>query len=153
MLEERRPRDADIGPADDRAVDVTAQASAGDAEAELPAVTIPGAEIEPGRLQPANGQVLELVTGIEDAEQSAAKFLAVVHRRECDLVGEPAGARLADPAAAEVVARRLRPVLGLQRCIDQCVDPDSGIADGAQRPVDETRAGIEVDDRCHGGLR
>ena len=62
------------GPADDRAVDVAAQAAAGDAEAELPAVTTPGAQIEPGRLQPANGQVLELVTGIEDAEQRCRRI-------------------------------------------------------------------------------
>ena len=93
VLEQRRPDDADVGTADDHAVDVAAQAPAGDAEAELPAVTATGAQIEPGRLQPANRQVLELVTGIEDPQQSAVEVLAVVDRRERDLVGEPAGAR------------------------------------------------------------
>jgi hypothetical protein len=91
----------------------TAEASAGDAEAELPAVTAPRAEIEPGRLQPANGQVLELVSGVEDAKQPAVESFAVVDWRERHFVGEPAGTRVADPAAAEIVARRLRPMLGL----------------------------------------
>jgi hypothetical protein len=145
VLEQRRPDDADVGPGDKHAVDVTAETSAGDAEAELPAIACPGAEVEPGGLQPANGQILELVTGVENAKQPAVEFPAVIYRRERKLVGEPAGARLADPAAAEVVARRLRPVLGFQRRIDKRVDTNAGIAHCARCAVDEARPGIQVD--------
>jgi hypothetical protein len=145
VLEQRGPDDPDVGSGHDRAVDVASDPPARDAEAVLAAVTCPGAQVKPGRLQPANGQVLELVSGVEDAEQPAGELFAVVHRRERDLVGEPADARLADPAAAEIIARRPRPVLRLERCVDQRVDPDAGIAHGRRRAVDETRARVQVD--------
>ena len=66
------------GPATIDAVDVTAQPAARYAEAELAAVAAACAQVEPGRLQPADGQVLELVTGIEDPKQPAAE--APCHR-------------------------------------------------------------------------
>ena len=114
MLEQSRPSDADVGAANDRTVDVTAEAPPATLKPNCRPSTS-GAQVEPGRLQPANGQVLELVAGIEDPQQPAVELLAVVDRRERDLVGEPAGARLADPAAAEIVARRLGSRGGLER--------------------------------------
>jgi hypothetical protein len=107
VLEQRGPDDADVGPADDRAVDVAAHPAACDAEAELAAVAATGAQVEPCGLQPAGRQVLEPMAGIEDPEPRAIEVLAAVHRRERDLVGQPPRAWLADPAAAEVGARRL----------------------------------------------
>jgi hypothetical protein len=80
------------------------------------------------------------VTGIEDTKQPAVELLAIVHRRERDLVGQPAGARLADPAAAEIVAPRLGSRGRLERRVNQRVDPDADVADCAQSAVDEARA-------------
>ena len=140
---------ADLGTADDHAIDVAADPAARDAEAELATVPATGAEVEPGRLQPANGQILELVTGVEDPKQSAAEFLAAVHWGERDLIGESAGARLADPAAAEVVAWRLGPVRSLERCIDVRVDPDADVAHRIRRAIDEAGPGVQVDDDGH----
>ena len=58
------------------------------------------------------------MAGIEDPQQSTTEAHALVDRGVCDLVRQAPRTGLADPAAAEVVARRLGPVLSLERCID-----------------------------------
>jgi hypothetical protein len=121
---------------------MTTQPPAGDAEPELLAVPVARAQIEAGSAQPAYGQILELVAGVEDPQQPTIELLARVLGRQGDLVRKPPGAGLADPAAAQVVSRRLRPAGGLQRPVDQGVDPQPGIGDRAGPAVDEAGAGV-----------
>ncbi len=122
MLEQRWPGDADIGSGDDDAVDVTSNPAAGGDEAELLAVASVGAEVEACSPEPSDRERLELVTDVEDAQRSAIEALVGIDRRMHHLVHQLAGARLADPAAAEVVARLLLRMTIEQRPIDQAVD-------------------------------
>ena len=75
MLEERGPGDADVGPADDHAIDVPLDAAACRLEAELPAVTALGQKLEARGLEPADGQFLELMPRREDAQRLARESL------------------------------------------------------------------------------
>ena len=66
------------------AIDMAADSPARDAEAELTTVPATVAQIEPSRLQPPNRQVLDLVAGIEDPQQSITEAQPV-GRGPCDL--------------------------------------------------------------------
>ena len=127
VLPKRGPADADIGPGDDDAVGMAAQLSAGGGKAELPAIGAAIAQIEAGLAQPADGQRLELVPGIEDAQDAAVEVPAGILRRVGHLVDQLAGAGLADAAAAEIVARALPLVARDQRGIDMRVDERGGV--------------------------
>ena len=141
--------DSDLGTADDHAVDVAADPATRDAEAELAAVPATGAEVEPGPLQPPDSKLLELVASIEDPQQSTAEAHATVDWGMRDFVRQAPGTGLADPAATEVVARRLGLVGSLERCIDVRVDPDANIAHRTRRAIDEAGPGVQVDDGVH----
>ncbi len=146
MLPQRRPGDTHVGPVNDRSVDVTADATIGDREAELLARTIPRAEIEAGSAQPADAEVLELMPGVEDAQDAAVEIFAVVLRRACVFVDQLPRTRLADAAGAEVIARRPGLIGGDKRGIDGSVDLGCGVGDRRRSPVDGTRARVEVDE-------
>jgi hypothetical protein len=100
VLPERRPSDTDVRPIDDGAVDVAANAPAGDREAELLAGTVAGAHIEAGAAQPADAKVFKLMTDVEGAHRPAFEVPAVVFWRLSDLVDQLARARLGEQLAA-----------------------------------------------------
>ena len=131
MLEQGRPGDADIGPGHDDAVDVAAHPAAGGDEAELLAVAPVGTKVEACSPEPSDRERLEMVPHVEDAQRAAIEALVGIDRRMHHLVHQLAGARLADPAAAEVVARLLLRMAIEQRPIDQGVD---ALADSLSRP-------------------
>ena len=92
------------------------------------------AQVEPRGAQPADRERLELVAGVEDAQDRAVEVVAVVLRRMGDLVDQLAGAGLADPAAAEVVPRTLPPVTLDQSSVDQRIDVLADSRDGMTAP-------------------
>ena len=129
MLPQRRPRDAGVGSGDDDAVDVTADATVGDREPELLAGAIVGAEIEPSGPQPADSQLFELMTGVEDSEDVSVEVLALILRCAGDLIDQLTGARLADAAGAEIFAGRLGAIDRHQRVTPSHPGPKLGIDD------------------------
>jgi len=123
VLPEHRPAQADIGAGDDHAINVATQFAARRLEPELSAVGALCAKVEPRAAQPADRKRLELVAGVEDAQDRTIKILSFVLGRMGHLVDEPARAGLADPAAAEIVARPLTPVARHESLVDQRIDP------------------------------
>ena len=85
-------------------------------------VALAGVEIEPGRAQPADRQVLQRMADGEDAQGPAAEIGALVLRRRGELELQRPLAGMAEAGAAEIVARRRRGAFGLERGIDQRVD-------------------------------
>ena len=104
MLPQRRPGDTHVGAGDDDPVDVTADASIGDREAKLFARTTPRAEIEAGSAEPADAEVLELMPGVEDAQDAAVEIPTVVLWRPGVFVDQLPRTRLADAPGAEIIA-------------------------------------------------
>ena len=151
VLPERRPADADRRAGDDHPVDVAAQPAAGGLEAELAAVGALVAQVEPGLAQPADRHRLEGVAGVEDAQDRPVEVGARVLRRVGDLVDQLPLAGLADPAAAEIVARGLAAVPRHQRRVDVGVHR-IGRRRGRRPRTDRPRAVVEVDHR-DGDLR
>ena len=97
-----------LGCRSDDAVDMTADASAGDREAELLAIRIialAGVEIDAGGAEPADGQILERMADGEDAQRLAGEVGAIVLRRPGELELQGALAGMADARAAQIVAR------------------------------------------------
>ena len=139
MLEQDRPTHAEIGAVDDHAVDVTADAPAGDREAELFAVPPFVAQVEAREPQPADGHVFELMPGLEDAEHPTVEAFSVIDRRIGEFEDKLACAGLANAAAAEIVARRLLAVLLDQRAVDQRVDALAGGVAWRLAAIDKTR--------------
>ena len=119
MLEESRPADADVRSRDDDAIGVAAQPAARGAETELLAIGAAATQVEAGLAQPADAERLELVAGVEHAQDAGAEVAARVLRRVGDLVDQLPRAGLADAAAAEVVARALAAVAGHQSGIHE----------------------------------
>ena len=150
VLEQGRPCDANIGPADDDAIGMTTQSAARGDEAELLAVGAPVAQIEPGSTEPADRKFLEHVAGGEDAQDAAVEVAARVLRRVGDLVDQLAGAVLADAAAAEVVAWLLPLIAGYECGIDVHVDADGDVAvSGPIRRSAIDQAGLVVQVQQH----
>ena len=80
-------------------------AATGDGEAELlaiRAIALAGVEVDPGRTQPADCQILELVADLEDPQRLTAEIRTVVlgRAREFELQGPFAG--MAQPGCAEI---------------------------------------------------
>ena len=126
MFEKHRILDADVGTVDDHAVDVPAEASVRDREAELFAIALVRAQIETGQTQPADGHLLETMAGLEYAQHAAGEIGAVVDRHLHQLVAEPAHARFTDARGAEIIARRhrlpVRPGARSQERVDELAD-------------------------------
>ena len=104
---------------------MTPNAAARDREAELLAVrpiALAGVEVDPGRAQPADGQIFELVADLEDPQRLAAEIRAFVlgRAREFELQGTLAG--MAQPGCAKIGAGRRGLALSDQRGIDGSVD-------------------------------
>ena len=97
-------------------------AAAGRLEAELPAVAAAGAQLEARGPQPVDGEVLERVARGEDAQRLAGEGLVRILRRVRIFVGKAPGTGLADPAGAEIVARRLQAVTREERLVDMGID-------------------------------
>ena len=102
---------------------MAADAAAGDREAELVTVrpvALAGVEIEARpTAQPADGEVLERMADGEDAQRPAVELGALVLGRLGVLELQRPLAGHAEPRAAEIVARRRGPVLGLEPGVDQ----------------------------------
>src|SRR5690606_8192580 len=145
VLPEHGPAQADIGAGDDHAVDVAAQLAARRLEPELSAVGALGAKVEARAAQPADGERLELVAGVEDAQDRAIEIPSLILGRMGHLVDELARAGLADPAAAEIVALLLPPIACDLRRIDQGIDPIGHADRVADAAIDEAGAVVEID--------
>ncbi len=57
-------------------VDMAPDATARDGEAELATIAFLGDQIDPGRAQPADGEILELMADREDAQRSGRRSRA-----------------------------------------------------------------------------
>ena len=100
---------------------MTADAAASDREAELLAVrtaALAGVEIEPGSPEPADREIFESVSDLEDPQRLAGEILAFILRRTRELELEGALARSSEAGAAEVIARWPGGVRGRQGCVD-----------------------------------
>ena len=120
----RRPSAA--GAAGDDPVDMATDATARDGEAELipiGPVALAGVEVEPRRPQPADRQILELMTDLEDAQRLAAEIRALILGRACELELQRAFAGMSQTGRAEIGPGRRGLPLGDQRGVDQRVDP------------------------------
>jgi hypothetical protein len=98
----------------------------GDGKAELipiGAIALAGVEVDPGRTQPADCQILELVADFEDPQRLAAEIRAVVLWRACKLKLQGALAGMPQPRCTEIGPGRRHLALCNQCCVDQCVDP------------------------------
>ncbi len=102
-LPERRNRHA-VRRCDYNAIGMALHTSAHDRKAELIAMAIARAKVEPGLAQPGDGQILDNVPEREDPQGLAREPGARVLRRLQVLVLQPALADVAQPAAAEIVA-------------------------------------------------
>src|SRR5690606_38771108 len=145
VLPEHGPVQTDIGASDDHAVDMAAQSPARRREPELSAVRALGAKVEARAAQPADGERLELVAGVEDAQDRAIEFPSLILGRMGHLVDELARAGLADPAAPEIIARRLPTIACDERRIDQRIDPIGHADRVADAAIDEAGAVVEID--------
>src|SRR4051794_31661509 len=126
VLPQDWPGQPEIGAGYDHSIDMSANAPARDREAKLIAISPFVAQVEAGGAQPANGQRLELMSVVEDAERLAVEVFPGIGRCISEFVDELACAGFADAAAAEIVARRLLTVLLDQRAVDQRVDALAG---------------------------
>ena len=84
---------------------MTADAPAGDREAELlavRAVALAGVEIEPGSPEPADREIFERVPDVENAQRLAGELLAFVLRRARELELQRALAGVSEARAAEI---------------------------------------------------
>ena len=87
------------------------------------AIALAGVEVDPGRTQPADCQILELVTDLEDPQRLATEIRAFVlwRTRKFELQGAFAG--MPQPGRAEIGPGRRGLALGDECCVDQSVDP------------------------------
>src|SRR5262245_2234381 len=100
-----------------------AQPAAGGLETELCSIRPAVAQVEPRRPQPAYRERLELVPGVEDSQHRTMQAPAWILGRMSHLVEKLACTRLADAAAAEIIAWALPPMLLDQGFVDERVDP------------------------------
>ena len=77
---------------------------------------------KPAALSQLDGEILEVVARGENAQRLAGEGLVRVLRRVRIFVGKAPGAGLADPARAEIVARRLQTVARKERRVDMGID-------------------------------
>jgi hypothetical protein len=149
MFEQSGPNDPNVGAGHDHTIDMSANAPIRDREAKLPSIPPFIAEVETGGAQPANGQRLELMSGVEDAERLTVEAFPGIDRCIGEFVDELACAGLADAAAAEIVARTLLAVLRYQRAVDQRIDALAGRPAPSLAAIHKTRSRIEVDHWRH----
>ena len=87
------------------------------------AIALAGVEVDPSRTQPSDGQILKLVTDLEDPQRLAAEIRAFVLWRACKFELQGAFAGMPQPGRTEICPGRCGLSLRDERCVDQCVDP------------------------------
>src|SRR5690606_13874815 len=83
-------------------------------------------ELEARAPQPGDGQILELMADRKDPQRATAKAGARILRRLHELKLQRAFARMPQPRAAEVVARRRYRMVSLEYGVDPLIDGFSG---------------------------
>ena len=125
----------------DDPVDMAADATARDGEAELAAIAFLGDQIDPGRAQPADRQILELMADREDPQRLAAEIGTLILGRTGKLELQRAFAGMPQAGCAEIGPGRRGLALGDEGGVDQRVDP---LGHGGARVEIQHQNGISV---------